>query len=87
MVSNTTVSDLLKSKEVTEAQVRAAVDAVLLNPKAGPFELAFGWVVDLTNAVRADRHASAVVKEPTAKSGSKRAAVRSAILLALPVKT
>ena len=86
MASNPTVSDLLKSEEVTDAQVSAAVDAVLANPKIGLFELALGCVVDLTAIVRADRHASAVLKEPTAKAGSKRAAVKSAILLAHPVK-
>jgi hypothetical protein len=86
MASNPTVSDLLKSKEVTAAQVSAAVDAVLASPKIGLFELAFGCVVDLTATVRADRHASAVLKEPTAKAGSKRAAIKSAILLSHPVR-
>ena len=86
MASNSTVSDLLKSKEVTAEQVSAAVDAVLANPKIGLFDLAFGCVVDLTAHVRADRHALAVLREPTAKTGSKRAAIKSAILLAHPVK-
>ena len=86
MASDPTVSDLLKSKVVTDAQVSAAVDAVLANPRTGPFELASGWVIDLTAAVKADRHATATLKEPTAKPGSKRAALKSAILLAHPVK-
>jgi hypothetical protein len=86
MASTLTVSDLFKSKEVTDAQVNAAVDAVLADPKTGPFELATGWVVDLAAAVKADRHATATLKEPTARPGSKRAAVKSAILLAHPVK-
>ena len=86
MSSTPTVSDLLKSKEVTAKQLSAAVDAVLANPKIGLFELAVGCIVDLTATVRADRHASAVLKEPTAKAGSKRAAVKSAILLTHPVK-
>ena len=86
MASTPTVSDLLKSKEVTAEQVSAAVDAVLANPRTGPFQLASGWVLDVTGAVRADRHATATLKEPTARPGSKRAAVKSAILLAHPVK-
>ncbi|MHC2109179.1 hypothetical protein [Methylobacterium sp. CM6246] len=86
MASNPTVSDLLKSREVTDAQVSAAVDAVLANAKIGPFELASGWVLDVTAAVKADRHATATLKEPTARPGGKRAAVKSAILLAHPVK-
>ncbi|WP_246689983.1 hypothetical protein [Methylobacterium sp. WL7] len=87
MASTLTVSDLSKSKEVTDAQVNAAVDAVLANPNTGPFELASGWVLDVTTAVKADRHATATLKEPTARPGSRRAAVRSAILLAQPVKS
>jgi hypothetical protein len=86
MATNPTVSDLFKSREVTEAQVSAAVDAVLADPKIGPFGLTLGWIVDLTKAVKADRHASATLKEPTAKAGSRRAAAKSAILLAHPVK-
>ena len=79
-----TVSELFKSKVVTEEEVSAAVDAVLADPKVGPFELTLGWIVDLTAAVRADRHASATLREPTARTRSKRAAVKSAILLAYP---
>ncbi|KNY20740.1 hypothetical protein [Methylobacterium sp. ARG-1] len=86
MASTPTVSDLVKSKEVTDEQVSAAVDAVLANLKTGPFELASGSIIDLTAAVKADRHATATLKEPTARPGSKRAAVKSAILLAHPVK-
>lgn len=87
MASTLTVSDLYKSKEVTDTQVNAAVDAVLANPNTGPFELASGWILDVTAAVKADRHATATLKEPTARPGSRRAAVRSAILLAQPVKS
>lgn len=86
MATNPTVSDLLKSGEITDAQVRAAVDAVLANPKVGPFELTRDWLLDLAKALMADRHAGAVIKEPTAKAAIKRAAVRSAVLLARPVK-
>ena len=86
MDTNPTVSDLFKSREVTDAQVSAAVDAVLDDPKTGRFELASGWAVDLTAAVKADRHATATLKEPTARPSSKRTAVKSAILMAYPVK-
>ncbi|MHC2109003.1 hypothetical protein [Methylobacterium sp. CM6246] len=87
MLSNPTVSDLIKSREVTNAQVNAALDAVFADPKIGTFELASGWVLDITAAVKADRHATATLKEPTARPSSRRAAVRSAILLAQPVKS
>ncbi|MHC2109316.1 hypothetical protein [Methylobacterium sp. CM6246] len=86
MASSPILSDLVKSREVTGAQLSAAVDAVLANPKTGPFELASGWIIDLNAAVKTDRHAMAILKEPTARPGSKRAAVKSALLLTHPVK-
>ncbi|MHB2205095.1 hypothetical protein [Methylobacterium sp. CM6257] len=86
MATNPTVSELRKAAEITDQEIEAAISAVLANPKVGPFELASGWTIDLTKAVMADRHASAIIKEPTAKAGSKRLAVRSAILLAHPAK-
>jgi hypothetical protein len=86
MATNPTVSELRKAAEVSDQEIDAAVDAVLANPKVSSFKLASGWVLDLTRAVMADRHAWAVINEPTAKAGSKRVAVRSAILLAHPVK-
>jgi hypothetical protein len=79
------VGDLLQAKTITQADVDAAVDAFLGNPKVGRFKLAVGCVVDLTAAVKADRHATATLKEPTARPGSKRAAVKSALLLACPI--
>ena len=86
MTSSPTVSDLVKSKVITDEEVNAAVDAVFADLKIGAFELTSGWIVDLTAAVKADRHASATLREPTAKARIKRAAVKSAILLAHPVK-
>ena len=85
LATNPTVADLLKSQAVTVEEVNAGVAAVLADLKIGLFELSPGWIVDLTAAVKADRHALATLREPTAKAGSKRAAVRSAILLAHPV--
>lgn len=80
------VSDLLRAGAITQANLDAAVVALLANPMIGQFELASGCTVDLTAAVKADRHATAILKEPTAKGGSRRAAVRSALLLARPLE-
>lgn len=76
------IGQLLEAKVITRAELDAAVEAFLTNPQVGAFEIASGYAVDLTAAVKADRHATATFKEPTAKSGSRRAAVRSALLLA-----
>ncbi|MGH1592317.1 hypothetical protein ACRBEV_32865 (plasmid) [Methylobacterium phyllosphaerae] len=81
-----TVTELLQGQAITPADLDAAVDAFLIDPKIGLFEVAPGRQVDLTAAVRADRHATAILTEPTARAGSRRAAVRSAILLARSVK-
>ncbi|KAA0113518.1 hypothetical protein CIW48_29630 [Methylobacterium sp. P1-11] len=80
------VGDLLQAKAITQTDIDAAVNAFLANPRVGLFKLALGCVVDLTAAVKADRHATATLKEPTARPGSKRAAVKSALLLARPVE-
>lgn len=79
------IGQLLETKAITRAELDAAVEAFLTNPQVGPFEVSAGYTVDLTAAVKADRHASATFKEPTAKIGSRRAAVRSALLLAKPM--
>lgn len=81
------VGELLQAKVITRADLDAAIEAFLANPKIGSFELASGYTVDLTAAVKADRHATAILYEPTAKSGSRRAAVRCALLPAKPIET
>ena len=80
------IGDLLEAGRITQTDIDAAVNAFLANPRVGLFELTLGCVVNLTAAVRADRHATATLKEPTARPGSKRAAVKSALLLARPIK-
>ena len=80
------VSDLVHARKIGRFNLDAAVEAFLANPKIGAFDLAPGFTLDLTVAVRADRHATATLGEPTAKGGSRRAAVRSALLLARPIE-
>ncbi|MGE8126044.1 hypothetical protein ACQKQD_03615 [Methylobacterium sp. NPDC080182] len=80
-----TVGDLLHAGMITRSQLDVAIEAFIANPKIGAFELAPGCVVDLTAAVKADRHATATFKEPTAKAGSRRAAIRSALQVARPI--
>lgn len=80
------VRDLVHARKIAWANLDAAVEAFLANPKIGAFELAPGLTVDLTAVVKADRHVTATLREPTAKGGSRRAAVRSALLLARPIE-
>jgi hypothetical protein len=81
------VGDLIQAHLITRADLDAAIEAFLANPKIGLFELASGCTVDLTAAVKADRHATAILTEPTAKGGSRRAAVKSALVLARPLES
>lgn len=81
------IGDLVQARAIAPAALDAAVEAFLANPKIGSFELASGYTVDLTAAVKADRHATAILTEPTAKDGSRRAAVKSALVLARPLES
>ncbi|UIY45629.1 hypothetical protein [Methylobacterium radiotolerans] len=81
------IGELLQARAITRAELDAAVEAFLANPRIGAFKIASGCIVDLTATVKADRHATATYKEPTAKSGSRRAAVRSALLLARSIES
>lgn len=80
------VSDLVHARKIGRFNLDAAVEAFLANPKIGVFKLAPGFILDLTVAARADRHATATLGEPTAKGSSRRAAVRAALLLARPIE-
>ena len=86
MAAPQTVGDLVKARVVTQKDMEEALDAFLADPGVGVFEIARGCLVDITAAVKASRHTTATLTEPTAKTGSRRAAVKTAILLAHPVK-
>jgi hypothetical protein len=84
MASNPTVSDLRKVSEVTDDEITAAVDAVLADLAAEAYPLAKGWILDLVAAV-AD-HKGSQDALLTNRDAYKRNMVRTAILLAHPVK-
>lgn len=84
--SSVRVGELLQARAITRAELDAAVEAFLANPSIGAFELAAGYTVDLMAAVKTDRHAAVTYKDPTAKAGSRRAAIKSALLLARPIR-
>ena len=80
--SSPTVGELFKAKAVTDEQVNAAVETYLSDLEAGIFPIADGYVVDVDAAVVKHLWASHVLANHEASLGLKRAAVRTAILLA-----
>jgi hypothetical protein len=79
---NPTVGELFKAKAVTDEQVNAAVDAFLADPATSAHPIADGYSLDLAAAVTGHAWASQVVGNPESSPSLKRAAVRTAILLA-----
>lgn len=86
MASDAFFGDLFKSKTITDADLNSAVEAYMADPTTGRFEIANGLFVDLAAAVAASPYAKDMLADPEIKDVSKRSAVRTAILLARPVK-
>lgn len=84
MASNPTVSDLRKVSEVTDDEITAAVDAVLVDLTSEAYPLAKGWTLDLVAAVASHKASQDALL--TDRDAYKRNMVRTAILLAHPVK-
>jgi hypothetical protein len=80
--SNPTVGELFKAKVVTDEQVNAAVEVYLSDLEAGIFTIGDGYIVDVDAAVVKHLWASHVIANAESSLGIKRAAVRTAILLA-----
>jgi hypothetical protein len=81
-----TVGELRKAAEITDQGIDAAVDAYLADPKTEPFRFASGCEIDVTAAVNAHQPSKAAVSDPDRTAKFKRTMVRTAILLAHPVK-
>ncbi len=79
-----TVSELRKAGEVSDQEVDAAVDAVLADLATEAFPLAKGWTLDLVETLRTTTRAAEALT--TDKPAWKRNIVRTAILLANPIK-
>ncbi|SOR29797.1 protein of unknown function [Methylorubrum extorquens] len=80
--SSPTVGELFKAKAVTDDEVNAAVDAYHADPGTTAHPIAGGYSIDLGAAVAGHGWASQVVANPESSPGLKRAATRTAILLA-----
>ncbi|GJD97338.1 hypothetical protein [Methylobacterium iners] len=81
-----TAGEFFKAKAILEEDLVAAVEAYMDNPLKGAHRLASGYTLDLAAAVHASPFAVGMLADPEIKDASKRSAVRTAILLARPVK-
>jgi len=79
-----TVSELRKAAEITDQEIDAAVDVVLADLATEAYPLAKGWTLDLVETLRTNTRAAEALT--TDMSAWKRNMVRTAILLAHPVK-
>ncbi|MGT2482354.1 hypothetical protein ACU4GR_33780 (plasmid) [Methylobacterium oryzae CBMB20] len=84
MAANLTVSDLFKSKDITEGEIDATVEAVLADLASEAYPLAEGWIIDLIGAIAGHKAAQDALL--TDRDAYKRNMIRTAILLAHPVR-
>ena len=79
-----TVSELRKAAEVSDQEMDAAVDAVLSDLATEAYPLAKGWTLDFVETMRTNTRAAEALTAD--KPAWKRNMVRTAILLAHPMK-
>ena len=79
---NITAGELYKAKAIIEAYVVAAVDAFLAGPTTSLFMFGEGYRIGLAAAVRSHAWAAMTIATDGATEHLKRAAVRTAVLLA-----
>ena len=86
MATAPTIRDLRRAGEITDQDIDTAVDAYLARAQVEPFRFASGYEIDLAAAVHAHQPAKAAVWDPDRSAKFKRNMLRTAILLAHPVK-
>ena len=86
MATNPRDSYLRKTTAISDVEVGAAIDAYVANPKAARFRFSSGYEMDVAAAVEAHLPAKAAVGDPDRSAKFKRNMIRTAILLAHPVK-
>jgi hypothetical protein len=84
--SRATTGELYKAKAILEADVQAAVDAFMADPTTTAFLFGDGYQIDLAEAVSSHEWAKVTVANKDTTDHLRRAAVRTAILLARPEK-
>jgi hypothetical protein len=86
MAKDLTTDELVKARAITEFDLQLALDAAEADPDIEMVELGAGYALNLPAALRASSFAELALAKPNATPMLKRAAVRTAILLARPVK-
>lgn len=84
-MADQTVGELFKAKAILEADVEAATQAYLADPTTGAHPLGDGFRLDLAAAV-GDYKRAPELQDLSLNPGQRRGIVRTAILLARPVK-
>ena len=86
MAESPTTSKLLEAGAISEDDVWQAVETFITDPATGMVHLGSGYSLDLHAAIEASVLAKDLLSKPDADDHLKRAAVRTAILLARPEK-
>lgn len=82
-----TTGQLRKAGLVSDAEIDAATEAFLADPKTGRHALGgSGYSLDLAGAVKGHRPAQGVVDDKTFGEKYRRMMVRTAIILAFPIE-
>ncbi len=81
-----TVGDLRHRSIVTDDEIAAAVDTFLTDPKLNAFQFASGHFLDVAAAVAGHATASTVLADPNAELPFRRTMIRTAVIVAVPVK-
>ena len=85
MASDATFGDLYKAKAILDADLDAAVEAFMSDPKSPRFAFPSGYSLNFLVAMGGQASARRLMKDPDSSDALKRAVVRRAILLARPV--
>ena len=86
MAENLTISSLLARGLISNADITAAVEAYLSDPETTTYRLGNQFALDLSAAVAAHPFTVKALKQGKAGVSARRAAVRTALLLARPEK-
>jgi hypothetical protein len=86
MAENLTISSLLARGKISNADIAAAVEAYLSNPEMTAYPLGEQFSLDLCAAVAAHPFTVKTLKQRKAGVSARRAAVRTALMLAIPEK-
>jgi hypothetical protein len=86
MAENLTISSLLARGKISNADITAAVEAYLSDPETTAYPLGDQFWLDLSAAVAAHPFTVKTLKQGKAGVSARRAAVRTALMLAKPEK-